>query len=39
MEITNLPNKGVKIMAINTLTELGGKMDKHGKNFNQELKI
>ena len=37
MEISNLFNKGLKVIIIKILTELDGRMDECGKNFNKAI--
>ena len=37
MEISNLPDKELKVMVIKMLTELGRRMEEHSENFNKEL--
>lgn len=36
MEISNLPDKGFKIMVIKTFTGLERRMDEYSENFNKE---
>lgn len=36
-EISNLPNKEFKVMAIKTLKKLERRIDEHSKNFNKEI--
>ena len=36
-EINNLPDREFKALVIRMSTELGGKVDEHGENFNKEL--
>lgn len=38
MEISNLPDKNFKVMAIKILTKLGRRMGGHNENFNKERK-
>lgn len=38
MEISNLPDKEVKILIIGMFTKLGRRMDDHSENFNKERK-
>lgn len=38
MEISNLPDKEVKILIIGMITKLGRRMDDHSENFNKERK-
>ena len=37
VEISNLPNKQLKVMILKMLNELRRRMDKHSEKFNQEL--
>ena len=37
MEISNLPDKELKVMIIKMLTEHRRRMDEHSENFNKEL--
>lgn len=37
MEISNIPNKELKVMVIKMLIELRRRMDKHDENFNKEI--
>ena len=36
-EVSNLPDKEFKAIAIQMLTELGKRIEEHNKNFNKEL--
>ena len=36
MELSNLPDKELKVMVTKMLTELGRRMDEHSENFNKE---
>ena len=38
MEISNLPDKEVKILIIGMFTKLGRRMDDHSENFDKERK-
>lgn len=36
MEISNLPDKELKVIVIKMLAKLGRRMDKHSKNFKKQ---
>ena len=37
MNISNLPDRAIKVMIIKKLTKLGRRMDKHSENINKEI--
>ena len=37
IEISHLPDKGFKVIAIKMLSKLGRRMDEHSKNFKKEI--
>lgn len=39
MEISNLPDKELKVMVIKMLSDLRRRMDEYSENFNKELNM